>query len=128
MTTATQPELSFPRVEQDDRRIDTLIGLLDRCGDWVTAGEIATRLKSITGIGQFSDRLIRDLASASRGIVASGQRGYRLTKFLAEDEKEHTCNRLRSQSREMDRRADEIEAEWLRQRNGREKAQGAQKA
>ncbi len=113
MTAETQPDL-FPRVDPDDTRISQLVGLLSRCEDWVTAGEIEQRLRSMTGMARFSDRLVRDLASASGGLVASGQQGYMLTKNLRRDEMEHCCNRLRSQAREMSRRADEIELEWKR--------------
>jgi hypothetical protein len=125
MTAAFQPELVFSRVECEDPRIDTLIGFLDGCTDWTTAGEIAERLKYLIGMAQFSDRLIRDLASASGGIIAGGARGYRLTRAIPKDEAHHNYNRLIAMSDDTKRRAEEFRAEWLRTHPGERWAEAA---
>jgi hypothetical protein len=46
-------------------------------------------------------RLLREAAAESKGQVAGGQKGYKLTIELTDEEFHHACNWMNSQAAEM---------------------------
>ena len=88
------------RSGEDDSRLDELRALLEERG-WLTASQIS----AATG---WNDRVIRQLAEASRGEIMSGQKGYRLTREASADERDHSAAWLESQARKMLVRAHRI--------------------
>jgi hypothetical protein len=68
---------------------------------WLTARELSAR------IGK-DDRTLREIASRSRGLIISGQRGYMASREATRDEVYRAVAWLRSQASNMNRRADEI--------------------
>jgi hypothetical protein len=98
----SQPELSFFQVAEDDPNIAFLEKLLAG-RDWLTAGDIITEVFQSTQV-RWPDRKVRALAAASKGRIAGGQRGYKLTRSMTRDEFQHVVNWMRSQTREMEAR------------------------
>ena len=110
--TFEQPELIFTRVEEDDSRIEELVRLLTG-RDWTKARQILEIKFAQNGDTNWHDRLIRDLAAESGGRIAGGQRGYKLTSALTEEEMFHAVNWMRSQAEKMNTRATEIQRAWF---------------
>jgi hypothetical protein len=103
MTTQTELPIKIrkgPGVDENDSRIDRLIDFLEG-KDWMTADEISVATK-------WNDRLIRALASNSKGRILSGQSGYKLTLQSTPEERDHAIAFLTSQAKEMLKRAIEI--------------------
>lgn len=57
----------------------------------------------------WTERQCRSMAHCSKGRIISGQLGYKHTRYAAPEELHHAKAWLRSQSRKMASRADEIE-------------------
>lgn len=88
----------------DLAEVARLTGWLYEAGDrWCNAREISSQL----GI---SDRQIRHLAAASRGLVVSGPGcpGYKHVRHCDPEEAKTVAGRLRHQAKLMDNRASEI--------------------
>lgn len=102
----TTPLLPFSRRERVTSRAElllpALLGLLDGRG-WRSARELAQWLGC-------DDRTIREAASLSEGAIISGQRGYALTRQASVEDAQHAADWLRSQARQMETRARQIES------------------
>ena len=98
-----QLSLSFSRPRTASSDLTALCDAL-RFGQWLTAGQLALALG-------WSDRKVRDVASASQGAVVSwpGSPGYRLFSACSVKEINHAVNALRSQADDMTRRAVAVE-------------------
>ena len=97
----TELGLRIPSPEVTAAEVAALCDYLDGRG-WVRASEM-----TCDGI---DDRKLRAIASASRGRILSGQRGYRLFDDATPiGEAEHCAAWLRSQGLAMLRRACEVE-------------------
>jgi len=75
---------------------------------WQTARTIAQALN--LGEGEAGKRKCRAIANQSQGHIISGQFGYAATCAATKEDIRHACAWLRSQAREMEARAREIEA------------------
>ena len=87
---------------------DPRIGEFERLltgGEWLHADDITKAMG-------WNDKLIRDLASASGGRIASTQQGYKLTEQMTGSELRASINPMRSQADKMRRRARRTEAVW----------------
>lgn len=94
---------------EDHADVDFLVGMLKGQG-WMLAQEISTRILDKTGV-LWSDRRIRALASASRGRIIPGQRGYKLT-LEASPEEINAVAWLKNQGEEMTQRYIDILKVW----------------
>lgn len=94
-----------PTTEPDD--VPRVVAYLKANG-WQSASAIAAALD--LGWGEAGKRRVRAIAADSLGQIISGQSGYKATCTATPDERAHACAWLRSQAREMERRAAEIEA------------------
>lgn len=100
----SQPPLLPPPAATDlERRVARLIGILAG-RDWMTAARIRALEPA------WDDRDIREIASASGGVVMSwpGSPGYRLTTEGSADERERAIAKLRHQALAMGARANAI--------------------
>jgi hypothetical protein len=100
----TQCDFDFSK-PKDNSELETFIHFLLRKGDqWITAKEISRVL-------EFSERKIRDLASASGGRILSGPGcpGYRHIQWSKFSDASEVSKRMRSQAKAMWRRSIEIE-------------------
>ena len=87
--------------------VTLLLGLLS-CEGWLSAAEISRRI--LVQLGQrWNDRYVRRLAAASDGQIASGQRGYKLTRALTKAEYDHARNWMLSQVKQMQLRVLQID-------------------
>ena len=106
----TQPSLfasKAPRVSGED--VARLIAFLDGLG-WVTAAHLVGTHDWNDAHGRsWTDRDLRAIAAASQGRIISGQRGYSLTTSASVEDVNHAIAWLRSQSRSMSTRANEIQ-------------------
>lgn len=94
-------QLGLFQTPKDDPEVGRLIRLLDGRG-WLTASQISQAT-------DLSDRKIRSIAAATPKILSyPGSPGYRLTRQATADERDRAVNTLRSQAKQMDRRALEI--------------------
>ena len=104
MTEQAQLDLFTPRPAAvvPPGEIDRLLVFLAGRAAWTTAKEITAAL-------QLTDRQIRQLARDNRHLLLSGpgSPGYKLIADATLEEINHTADRLRSQAREMLKRAEE---------------------
>ena len=88
----------------DERDLSWLIDwLADR--DWTHGAEIL-RSHGLP-VAESTLRTVRTWASSSGGRIASGQKGYKLTKAMTKEEFDLFHNTMASQAREMLKRAEE---------------------
>ena len=78
--------------------------------DWQTASEILSAWGQL--VTDHNRRWLRALAAKSGGRVAGGQRGYKLTKEMTNEEFNHWRNWMTSQADEMRRRVIEADRIW----------------
>ena len=69
---------------------------------WLTADIVGVALG-------WSDRKVRAVASESQGRIISGQKGYCLIEEATVEEANHFVSWMRSQARQMQQRAHEVE-------------------
>lgn len=101
------------RIEPTDERVKELIGYLDNC-EWTDAHGIAAIHQGVTG-KYWDARTIRELAAASDGRVGSGQKGYKLVRYMSREELDHACNWMNSQADKMRNRILKMRAEFAQQ-------------
>ena len=95
----TQPSLLPRRValENTELMVLAMSAALDRRG-WLTAKHLSAKMG-------LTDRALREIARRSDGAIISGQRGYHLTAQASVEDVQHFVSWMRSQAREMDKRA-----------------------
>lgn len=100
---AEQLQLGFrpsaPAVDEADLAL--FVFLLCDAPDWIKARDLCPLMNC-------DDRKLRAIASASRGTIISGNRGYRLTRLATIQEIDHCTAQLRSQADSMTARALQI--------------------
>ena len=87
---------------------DGFVRALCGVGGWVHARDLAVLL-----YGEGSEKAMREVRALASAMpfVLSGDKGYILVEYATADEQRHAVARLRSQARDMMRRARESEAE-----------------
>jgi len=75
-----------------------LVRLLKGAG-WRTARQLTEAMGFPNS--ESGRRLLREAAAESKGQVAGGQKGYKLTIELTDEEFHHACNWMNSQAAEM---------------------------
>lgn len=108
-----QGELSFSRPKVTPQMVAQMEQVLaDSAEPWVFASLISYRLQ--LGIGEGGKRIVRELASQSKGKIISGQKGYCHTDRASVEEVRHSAARLFSQAEEERFRAQQqLEAKGL---------------
>lgn len=106
-----QPDLitlapPIPEVADDDANIEFMIRLLTG-RDWRTSSEILEEMQ--LPVTESRRRWLRALATASKGRVGSGQRGYKLVMDMTRGEFDHNRNWMLRQCEEMKRRVIEMD-------------------
>jgi hypothetical protein len=104
------PAPPIPEIAPDDANIEFLVRLLTG-RDWQTSAEILEEMQQ--PVGESRKRWLRALATASRGRVGSGQRGYKLVMEMTREEFEHNRNWMLRQCEEMKRRVVEMDRVWF---------------
>jgi hypothetical protein len=102
MTEQLQLELNHAAPPVDASDLATTLHHLRNATDWLQARD----LTQLTG---FDDRRLRAIASASKGHIISGNRGYRLTRQATIEEIDHCTAKLLSQADAMTARALQIQ-------------------
>jgi len=102
MTKQLQFDLTRLAPPVDETDLAQLLTILNSAPDWLKA-------KTLTQMTSFDDRKLRAIASASRGQIISGQRGYRLTRHATIEEIDRCYSALISQSNAMTERALQIQ-------------------
>jgi hypothetical protein len=99
-------QLGLFQTAKEDPEVGNLLRLLDSRG-WLTAEQICNAQGWQVNDG--NKRKIRSIAAATPKILSyPGSPGYRLTRQATADERDRAVNTLRSQSKQMDRRALDI--------------------
>jgi len=95
----TQPTFWQIAATNETVLVAALSDLLRGSG-WQTAKQLARH--------GFNDRALRAIASASKGQIISGQKGYALTRESSVDDVNHAANWLEAQAKSMLARAYDI--------------------
>jgi len=100
------PAPPIPEIADNDPNVELLVRLLTG-RDWRTSAELLAEMEQ--PVHESKKRWLRALATASKGRVGSGQRGYKLVMEMTRGEFDHNRNWMLRQCEEMKRRVVEMD-------------------